>query len=311
MHAQSCLSADDMDAATRGALTTVAKRYFDMASQGDATSLRQNSIPSVAGNFSGIETAIKDNQEALAGSQGTPRPPFLLKVEGSAPVERAEFLCGVFGSRGQTANSAVFVLSSLPAGDYGIVTLDARSSKGDHTVSFILQRMGTDWKLGGLYVKPAQIGGHDGNWFAERARAFKAKGQLHNAWFYFMQARDLLSPVPFMSTLTTDKLYDESQAAKPPDLPSDGAQDLVSGGKTYKLTAMFPLTVGKDFDLVVKYQAADVSNTGQTFQENMTVIKALVSKYPEFREAFDGVVARAVEPSGKDYGSLMPMKDIK
>ena len=34
-------------------------------------------------------------------------------------------------------------------------------------------------------------------------------------------------------------------------------------------------------------------------------------KYPEFRDAFDGVVARAVEPSGRDYGSLLPMKDIK
>ena len=41
------------------------------------------------------------------------------------------------------------------------------------------------------------------------------------------------------------------------------------------------------------------------------MIKALVTKFPEFREAFAGVVARAVEPSGRDYGSLMAMKDIK
>jgi hypothetical protein len=63
--------------------------------------------------------------------------------------------------------------------------------------------------------------------------------------------------------------------------------------------------------VVVKYQAADVSNTTQTFAENMTVIKALLVKYPELRDAFAGVVARAVEPSGRDYGSLLPMKDIK
>ncbi len=44
---------------------------------------------------------------------------------------------------------------------------------------------------------------------------------------------------------------------------------------------------------------------------NMAVTKALVSKYPEYREAFAGIVARAVESSGRDYGSLMPMKDIK
>jgi len=158
-----------------------------------------------------------------------------------------------------------------------------------------------------LYIKPAQVSGHDGNWFADQARAYKSKGQTHNAWFYFLQARELLVPVPFMSTKITDKLYDEAESVKPADLTFD----LVAGTKTYKVTQIFPLVVGNDLDLVVKYQSADVSNTGQAFQDNMAVMKALVAKYPEFREAFAGVVARAVEPSGKDYGSLLPMKDIK
>ena len=43
----------------------------------------------------------------------------------------------------------------------------------------------------------------------------------------------------------------------------------------------------------------------------MAVMKALVLKFPELRDAFDGIVARAVEPSGKDYGALMHMKDLK
>jgi hypothetical protein len=40
-------------------------------------------------------------------------------------------------------------------------------------------------------------------------------------------------------------------------------------------------------------------------------MKALLAKYPELREAFDGIIARAVEPSGRDYGSMMAMKDVK
>ena len=69
--------------------------------------------------------------------------------------------------------------------------------------------------------------------------------------------------------------------------------------------------MGNDLDVVVKYQAADVSNTAETFKENTAVMKALIAKFPEFRDAFAGVVARAVEPSGRDYGSLLPMKEIK
>jgi hypothetical protein len=40
-------------------------------------------------------------------------------------------------------------------------------------------------------------------------------------------------------------------------------------------------------------------------------MKALLAKYPQCRDAFGGIVVRAVEPSGKDYGSMLPMKDIK
>jgi hypothetical protein len=311
-HAQTCFTSADMDEPTRAALQNAGKRYFDMVSRGDSASLKQNAIPSLAADFSGVENALKDNQAALAGAQATVRPPFLLKVEGSASVQRAEFLCGVFGPSGQTANSAEFVIPNLAPGSYGIVVLDISGPKGPRTVSFVLQQQGTDWKIGGFYVKDPQVKGHDGNWFAAKAREFKSKGENHDAWFYYLEARELLVPVPFMYTQTTDKLYDESQTVKPTDLPVSGnTVSLTAGGKTYTLTTVFPLPVGDDFDLVVKYQSADVSDTAKTFQENTAVMKGLLAKFPELRDAFDGIVARAVEPSGRDYGSMLPMKDIK
>jgi hypothetical protein len=313
VHAQTCFTAGDMDEPTRTALVNTAKRYFDMAARGDSAALRQNSIASIASDFSGIETAVKDNQAKFSGAQATPRAPFLLKAEGTAPLERAEFLCGVFGKNGQTADSAVFVIPNLPPGNYAVAIFDVPTAKQPYTVSFVLQQESKDWKIDDLYFKETQIAGHDANWFGERARAFKAKGQNRNAWLYYIEARDLAVPVRFMYTQLTDKLADESETVKPADLPVSGnTVELAVGGKTQRLTTLFPLGVGEDIDLVVKYQSADVSNTAQTFQDNTAVIKALVGKYPEFREAFDGVVARAVEPTtGRDYGSLLPMKEIK
>jgi hypothetical protein len=306
--AQTCLTTNDMDEATRSALVATGKRFYDLAAHGDAASLRQSAITSLATNFSGIEGAVKDNQANLSAAQPEQRPPFLLKAEGNEPLARAEFLCGVFGSQGQTRDSAVFVIPNLPPGNYGIVTLEAASAQGAHTVSFVLQQQAADWKLGGFYVRLTKVAGHDGNWFADSAREFKARGQNHNAWFYYGEARELLVPVPFMATATTDKLYDEMQTVKPADLPP---ADLTAGTKTYKITDLFPIPVGQDFDLVVRYQSADVSDTGRTFQDNAAVMKALVAKYPELRDAFAGIVVRAVEPSGRDYGSMQPMKDIK
>jgi hypothetical protein len=310
--AENCLTASDMDAATRSALTGAGTRYFDMVARGDAASLRQNSIPSLASDFSGIEGTVKENQSALAGSKASARPPFLLEAEGSAPIPRAEFFCGVFGARGQTKDSAAFSINGLAPGKYGVVILDAPSPKGAYTISLILQLIGSDWKIGGLYIKSSQSAGHDGDWFIARARDYQSKGQGHNAWLYYLVARSLVSPLPFMSTATSDKLYDDSQKLQPADFPADGkTADLSGGGATHKLTALFPEVVGNDLDLIVKYQAADVSNTNTTYQTNVAVMKALVTKYPELRDAFAAIVARAVDPSGRDYGTMLAMKDIK
>ncbi len=308
--AQSCQTSSDLEDAARAAITAAGRHYFDMVAKGDVALLRQNAIPSLASDFSGIETTVKDHQQDLAGVQGTVKTVFLL--DGTTPVAHAEFYCGVFGKNGQTAGSAVFYFDNLPAGKYGVVLLDATSAKGRLMVSIILQQAGTDWKLGGLYVKAAQVAGHDSDWFLARAREYKAKGQVHNAFFFYEEARGLISPLPFMSTLATDKLYDESQAAQPADIPTNGkTTDLSAGSTAYKLTAVYPEAVGSDLDLIVKYQATDVSNTNLAYQNNVAVIKALVTKYPELRDAFAGVVARAVDSSARDYGTLLAMKDVK
>ena len=307
-NAQTCVTAEEMDAAIKSALTSTARRYYGWVGQGDVASLRQNAIPGLAANFGGIEAAVTENKANLAGTKPSPRPPYLLKLDGSAPIERAEFLCGVFGANGQTPTSAVFAIPNLPPGNYAVAVLDASTAKGPYTVSFVLQQQGTTWKFAGFYVKAAQAAGHDGQWFVTKAREFKTKGQMRNAWLYAALARDMLVPVPFMSTMVTDKLYDEFQSVKPADLPPS---DISAAGKTFKVNSLYLLPVNNELDLILKYASADVSNGTQTFQDNQAVMKALVAKYPEFRGAFDSVVVRAVEPSGRDFGSLLPMKDIK
>ena len=90
-----------MEPATRTALLSAGQRYFDFIAKGDAASLQQNAIRGLASDFSGIETTVKDNQAAMAGSKAMARPPFLLEADGTAPIARAEFYCGVFGRNGQ------------------------------------------------------------------------------------------------------------------------------------------------------------------------------------------------------------------
>jgi len=305
--AETCQTATEMNPAVRSALETTAKRYFDMASRADYATLKQNSIPDLVSNFSGIEAAVNEHKDDFAGAPTTVRPPFLLEADGNAAIARAEFFCGIYNSPDRVG----FVIPNLAPGKYGMVILHVVGKKEQYSVSMILQQQGNDWKLGGYYVRPETVAGHDAQWYWDKAREYKSKNQVRNAYFYYIEARQLLAPVDFMGTPQLDKIYDETQSSVPSDIPVNGPMTMALDGKSYKVTQMFPVSVGSDLDVVVKYEVSSVSDTNQTFTSNMAVIKGIVARFPELSDAFAGVVARAVDSSGQDYGSLLAMKDIK
>ena len=303
-----CDTSTDMDAATRSAMENAASQFFRLSAAGDFATLKSDAIPSVASDFGGIERAISDNQANLQGAQPVIRGTYLLTATGNAPLPRAEFFCGIFNS----PDRSVFVLQNLPPGIYGVVMQDVKGGKKAVSYSLVLQQIAGQWKLGGLYIRANEMAGHDGNWYLDQARQYKMASKNYDAWFYYSTARYLLAPVEFMSTVQLDKIADEMQAVRPPDLPSTQAPlQLTAGGKTYNITDLYVDSPGDTLDIVAKYVSADISNNNQTYADNMAVIKALVARIPQLRDAFGGVVARAVSPSGGEYGTLLSMKEIK
>jgi hypothetical protein len=329
--AQTCATTADMDQSVRAALENAGQQFFQMAARGDSAAMQQSSIGVLAANFGPVAAAVNDNKDLLTGAQAGVRNVYLLDAPGSAPLARAEFFCGVW----RTPQFVAFAIPDLPPGRYAVVFEDVKGGKAPGIMSLVLRQAdGKGWKLAGFYLKAATVGGHDADWFLAQARQYKTKGELHNAWFYYQEARDLLAPVPFMSTAQLDQLYDEAQAVRPSDLPPGSPlsvmvslqepqsynidepgkptqQLTITKVKTFTITQMFAVPVQDGLDVVAKYQSPDISNTAQTWAENMAVAKALVAKYPEFREAFSAVVVRAVAPNGDDFGTELAMKSVK
>ena len=167
-------------------------------------------------------------------------------------------------------------------------------------------------EAGGILSPAGFLGGHDGDWYLAKAREYKAKGYSRDAWFYYLTAWDLKAPVNFMSTPQLDKIADEMQARGPATCPVTALPLSISAnGKVFKITELAAVPVDNNLDLRIRYQNPDAGNSGVAFQDNMAVIKAVVAKYPEVREAFNSIIVRAVDGSGHEYGSLLPVKEIK
>jgi len=306
--AQTCAMANDVDAATRAALDNATQQYFSMLSRADGAGVQAAATPV----FSNAGQVVNDHAKEVAGASAKMRWVFLLDYSNPKPGEPADFYCGVFNSPDRIA----FQFNELPAGRYAIVVQDATGGKTPYMLTWILQQSGNQWRIAGLIPKATQIAGRDGVWYWRQAREYAKKGQRYNAYFYYQIADGLLRPIPVMSTPNLDKLADEWQKATPPGMPPEtpltlASVDKTAAGRTYQVTQMFVTAVENQPHLVVRYSVPDVSNTQQAFNDNTAVMRALLQRFPELREAFQGVVARATAPTGQDYGTLLAMKDIK
>ena len=312
--AETCFTASEMRGNTRQVVEAAGRFYFDLVAQGNLTALRQNAMPAVARDFAAIESAVEQHRAALTGVQPTVRSSYLLETDGNLTEARANFYCGVY----RTAEWVGFFIPVLEAGRYAVVIFDAAASTGPHTFSVVLQQEWASvvgntgisnkpesWRLAGLYIKPARTLGHDSAWFIEQARAYKTKGQNRNAWFYYLAARDLLAPLPFMGTPKLDTLMDEQQQVEPAELPYEKPLALPAAGRTFRINSVFAVPAEQGLLLVLKYEAENVADAA-----NQALGRAFLTRYPEYRQGFAGIVTRAVEPSGRDFGSLLLMKDV-
>ena len=331
LRAQSCQTSGEIEAARLASIQASAKKYVDLAAAGELAAMQARAVAGAAAEFPPIPSATFE--KFPTGSKSSLRESFLLEADADAVMPRAEFLCGTFGKAGQTANSAVFVLTNLRPGTYAVVIFDLESvASGSQPATFalILERAPEntspnlqdginndagkqdDWKLAAAFLRPSRVAGHDAAWLAARAHEFRDKGQRHNAWLYYLAARNIAPALPFMSTGVTDTLYDDARGTQPADFPTDAKPaDFAAGGAHYRLTSVTAEDVGGDLDLVVRYDESDVSNPSKTYAQNVALIRALLAKLPELRAAFAGVVARAVTPAGNDYGTLLAMKKVR
>lgn len=307
--AQECYSGSEIDPPTANALRATAQRYLSMSAQGDVANLKANAVPDVAANFGSIEQAVVGYKAQFAQGPPSETRMFVLDATNSKTTwQRAEFYCGIYNS----PNRVGLAIPNLPPGRFAL-TIATVPGKEPITLTMVLQDTGQNtWKLAGYYARLNALGGRDGQWFESKGTEYKQKGQLLNAWFYYLTAWDLLAPVDFISTPALDRLSDEMQAARPAGLPTaDAPLQLAGGGKTFKVIEISAVPVNGELYFRAQYDSPSAGNPQLASQDNTALIKALVAKYPEIKEAFFGVIARATDSAGHQFVTLTGMKELK
>ena len=301
-----CDTRDQIPDQTRTAIENAAQQIFDHASSGDVNSLKANAIPSLQSSFNGVAGAVNDNKAALTGAKPQLRATFLIDT-GPNPSPDGRYFCGVFGSNGRGPGGADFVLPNLPVGKWAVVVQDFIGNKGPYSLTTIMQDL-SGWKLAGFNVHPEAAMGHDGIWYLQHARDYKAKNQDHNAWFYMLTSWDLLAPIPAMHTNLLDKIGGELEQLHPKDVPQNGPLNFSANGKTYNITDMSVYRTDNSFDLSIKYSVPSTADFAATAADAKNLANAYVTQYPELKDAFNNVWAHAIDPNGGDVPGIVVLK---
>jgi len=309
----SCTTQSQMTPAERDALAAAARSMAVEVQHGDAQALRQQTIPPVAQDFSGIASSIQSLQPLIAKAALTVDNLYLLDAsQQPAHAAQTTFTCGLPDS----LMSVNFRFHDLPPAHYALAILHATGVSQPQQITLVLQQSALPrWMLAGFFVRPMTMAGHDGLWFWTEARAYAQRKMDWDAWLYYQAARYLLSPVDFLDSPNLEKLNHEASAIRPEGTPGRQPMMLHAGASTYTVIALRPTDALGPLDLSVHYQpsaaqSAALNDPVAARQQVLAAAQALLAAHPELQTAFQGFWMHADQGGSSLYALELPMTQV-
>lgn len=301
--ATSCVSQAEMNAPDRAALAAAAQRLAVAVVQQDPATLQAALLPAVAKQWEGIREAIQQGAPVVKGGQPQLNSMYLLDATSLTAPTDSQFFC----SNADGSMTVTITLGNLPPGKFAVTQAYVMGANGATPgivgqIAFILGLDGGTWKLGGVFIRPAVLDGHDGVWYWQRARELARSDSPWAAYYAYQAARYLLLPVDFISSPNLEKLEQEqAQIKNAPVFP----YSVTAGDRTWKITDVRFDPVLREADLGVTYESAGVTDPAAQRTEAIAVLGALLKAQPVLRQSFHGLWAYA-----SNNGKVTPVMEL-
>lgn len=294
--ATSCTTQAEMNPQDRDTLASAGRQLGNAVIQQDFTAIQSTLLPAVAQQWEGIRGVIEQGGSYVKDGQVQLNTLYLLDATSQTAPSDAQFFC----SNANGSMTVTVSMRSLPPGKYAVIlgyVLAAQTPgrSGPATagqLGFILGLENNAWKLGGVFLRPGALDGHDGVWWWERARELAKQNAPWSAYFAYDTARYLLLPVDFISSPNMEKLGQEQAQIK--DSPAESfPYPLADGARNWKIDSVHFDASLQQADLAVTYESTGVTDPAAVRTEATAVLSALLKAQPALRRDFHGLWAYA------------------
>lgn len=312
-YAANCITQGEMNAQDRDTLASAGQQLTNAVIQQDFTALQSTLLPAVAQQWEGIRGVIEQGAPLVKGGQVQLNALYQLDASALTSPSDTQFFC----SNSNGSLTVTISMRSLPPGKYALILAYVMGAAGSGAtagsvsaqLAFILGLDGNAWKIGGVFLRPGMLDGHDGVWYWQRARELARTSLAWSAWFSYETARFLLVPVDFLSSPNLEKLGQEQTQVK--DSPSEAfPYSVPDGARTWKIDSVRLDASLRQADLAVTYESTGVTDPAAVRTEATAVLSALLKAQPSLRQNFHGLWAYASRDGKVSPVMELPMAQI-
>ncbi len=312
-HAANCTTQGEMNGQDRETLASAGQQLTIAVIQQDFSALQATLLPAVAQQWEGIRGVVEQGASLVKGGQVQLNALYLLDATALTGPSDTQFFC----SNANGSLTVTISMRSLPPGKYALIlayvmgpsTPGQASPAVSAQLAFIMGLDGNAWKIGGLFLRPGMLDGHDGVWYWQRAREIARANLGWSAWFSYEAARYLLVPVDFLSSPNLEKLGQEQAQVK--DSPAEAfPYSVPDGARTWKIDSVRLDASLRQADLAVTYESTGVTDPAALRTEATAVLSAVLRVQPSLRQNFHGLWAYASRDGKASPVMELPMGQI-
>jgi hypothetical protein len=204
-----------------------------------------------------------------------------------------------FVGRGGTLMSAVVLLTEDMGGG------------SQRTMTVWLEHEQGAWRVRALNFGLSRITGLDGEQLWTHARTQRARGHLLNAHMLYVAARGALDRGTFYEPHIRPRFYADLNTFEAPEILRGAAPfHWTFAGESFSVTQVQYMGFESgEVALLIDHAPPAWATDEEAEAINRRLIDGLVAAYPEWRETFDAIVARAAKPGSNQLWSTVYMTD--
>lgn len=231
---------------------------------------------------------------------------YLIELKGKSP---GRVVCGTDFSKPDGWES--LEAASVSEQAHVVMSAEARNNQLAFTLWLVPEQK--TWKVQGFWANVATLADKDSMQLWQLGRAQEAKGHSFNAAILYTAAAQVANRGPnFQMGITQSISQDLSKLTIPSEIQGPPPFSWKNGDKTYKINGVGPIAVGGKIYLTIAQEVQPWGADEEVDGWNKELLSYFKSRFPEYSDAFAGLVARATERGGtRGYGTVEELSAAK